>query len=196
MLQECAHRCLQRPTRRRSVAQSQTHTISSRLGAARGIGGASNSARRQNMRDILGCSDTGSRPACSGPNGMSELCIECRIARSPSGCACHCAALFYRVARCVRTSTQRQLRHYGGGVFASPRRVPLLTVLGRFYWSVLRKSWCLFPLVVLAQRTVVEPQTGALCSRAGKPEPCVPRADTTGDFPQGLFVHCSWQSRT
>ena len=59
----------------------------------------------------------------------------------------HTSLRYHRVARCVPTSTQRQLRQYGGGVFDFPRRVLLLTVPGGFYWSVPRESWCSFPLV-------------------------------------------------
>ena len=62
-----------------------------------------------------------------------------------AGCGRRCATLFCRVARCVPTSTQRQLRQYGGLDF--PHKVLLLTVPGGFYWSVPRESWCSFPLV-------------------------------------------------
>ena len=71
-------------------------------------------------------------------------------------CIRHCATLFCRVARCVPTSTQRQLRQYGGRVCGFQRKVLVLTVLGGFYLSVPR---CSVPFVVLAQRTEVAHQT-------------------------------------
>ena len=101
----------------------------------------------------------GTRPAHSGPHGKSELCERLQSRSIAPG--------LYRSLRCpvlsgspLPTRTQRQVRQYGGGLLDFPRRVQLTTVLGGFYWSAPRKSWCSFPMVVLAQRTVVVPQTG------------------------------------
>ena len=79
---------------------------------------------------------------CAGQCGLLE---DSWYFLALAGCGRRCATLFCRVARCVPTSTQRQLRQYGGLDF--PHKVLLLTVPGGFYWSVPRESWCSFPLV-------------------------------------------------
>ena len=77
----------------------------------------------------------------------------------PSGCPGHCATLFYRVVGCMPTCTQDQGCQHGGGLLDFPRRVLWLNVLGVFHCSAPGTSWCSLAFVILAQRTVVAPQT-------------------------------------
>ena len=114
------------------------------------FGSAPESARRQNVR-VFSCVHRellSPRPAGRGSGTGSQTSYK------PSGCASHC----YRVARCVPTRRQRQVRQYGGGSFDFPRRVLLVTVLGGIPLSSSGKL-TLIPVGVLAQRTVVVPQT-------------------------------------